>query len=75
MRREGGDRVFRPVEGEEGDCYVVNCHREEEGRGVEAPDSLLFPGDYLSMNSCYYQVLVEVPRPTTARGIRLGLRG
>ena len=34
---------------------------------------MLFPGDYLSMISCYYQVLIEVPRPTVARGIRLGL--
>ena len=26
---------------------------------------VLFPGDYLSVISCYYQVLVEVP-PTSA---------
>ena len=32
-------------------------------------------GDYLSVKSCYYQVLIEVPRPTTARGIRLGKGG
>ena len=36
---------------------------------------LLFPEDYWTVMSCYYQVLVEVPRPTAARGIRLGLRG
>ena len=28
---------------------------------------LLFPGDYLSVISCYYQVLVEVPRSTAVR--------
>ena len=31
---------------------------------------LLFPGDYLSKIFCYYQVLVEVPRHISARGIR-----
>ena len=34
---------------------------------------MLIQGDYLSLMSCYYQVLVEVPRPTAARGIWLGL--
>ena len=33
------------------------------------PVHLLFPGDYVSEISCYYQVLVEVPRPTVASGI------
>ena len=29
-----------------------------------SPGSLVIPGDYLSVISCYYQLLVEVPRPT-----------
>ena len=37
------------------------------------PNSVLFPGDYLSVSSGYYPVLVEVPRSTAERSIRLAL--
>ena len=48
--------------------YALKC--TVSGISLGSP---VIPGDYLSVISCYYQVLVEVPRPTTARGIRLGL--
>ena len=55
--------------------YVI---RENSARESTTQTLLLHelrqPGDYLSQISCYYQVLVQVPRPIAARGIRLGLR-
>ena len=54
-------------------CRVASC---TETLLYIAPSSPVIPGGgggggYLSMLSCYYQMLVEVPRPTVARGIQL----
>ena len=43
---------------------IIHCKVLLPGMQCE-PTYVLFPGDYLSVISCYYQVLVEVP-PTTA---------
>ena len=55
------------MDGEGGNRKGNRETREEGGNGRERELLIyvLFPGDYLSVISCYYQVLVEVP-PTSA---------